>query len=227
MIQFYNRLVELAKKNNLEINANDSAAIESLFNDTEYRISGGDFTGAENNMSQLAQLIEKVRSDLVKAAENQKMASSLNSSGNADDSYGKRLQAIADKLQAISQDLLARSNGNSDAVAKIQHAIDLIDNARSDISNNDYSSARQALMNAMVLLSEAKSMIDNNGNNSANSNGSGGNDSNAQNSSQSQNQNQGQGGTDNSSNSNNGSSGGENNNDKSSNNEKSRHHGRN
>ncbi len=230
MIQFYNRLVELAKKNNLEINANDSAAIESLFNDTQYRISGGDFTGAENNMSQLAQLIEKVRSDLVKAAESQKMASSLNSSGSTDDSYGKRLQAIADKLQAISQDLLARSNGNSDAVAKIQQASNLIDSARSDISNNDYSSARQALMNAMVLLSEAKSMIDNNnGNNGANSNGSGGNDSNAQNSgqSQSQTQNQGQGGTDNSSNSNNGSNGGENNNDKGSNNEKSRHHGRN
>jgi hypothetical protein len=224
MIQFYNRLVELAKKNNLEINANDSAAIESLFNDTQYRIAGGDFNGAENNMSQLAQLIEKVRSDLVKAAESQKMASSLKSSGSGDDSYGKRLQAIADKLQAISQELLARSNGNSDAVAKIQQAIDLIDSARSDISNNDYSSARQALMNAMVLLSEAKSMIDNS-NNDANSSGSGGNGGSAQNSSQSQSQ--GQGGTDNSNNGNNGSNGGENNNDNSSNNERSRHHGRN
>jgi len=160
--QFYNRLVEISRNNQLDTKTDQFNAISTLLSNTRTLLSNGDVSTAERNLTQMAQLIEALRSDLIKTVESQKIAATLGGESSSDRNYGKRLAHVADKLQNDANELLDKSGNNSDATALIQASLSLINNARTDISNGHNAVAKQALSQAMNLLSQAKHLIDKN-----------------------------------------------------------------
>ncbi len=178
---FYYRLQELAQKNQVD-NKSDFAAVASLLVNSKIMIDNNDFDGAEKNLAQANDTLEKIRSELFQDGSNVKQVSSTTDTLNATaktDEDARRLTDVADKFEKAALSLLNKTGSNAEAKTKVTEVLSLIASARDSISKQDYANARQSLSTAYATLNEAKSLIkenedkeNNNSNSTSGSNGS-------------------------------------------------------
>ena len=136
----YGRLADLSEKNDVR---QDFGDIVALLSQAEEMIGRGDAQGADRVLEDASVLLEQARAKLVAEAEN---------------SQAKRILASADKLEKRAEALLDNSD-SSYAGEKINESLSLVKDARSDVANGDYASARENLSQAAKALNEAKKAI--------------------------------------------------------------------
>jgi hypothetical protein len=136
----YGRLADLSEKNDVR---QDFGDIVALLSQAEELIGRGDAQGADKVLENASVLLEQARAKLVAEAEN---------------SQARRILASADKLEKRAEALLDNSD-SSYAGEKINESLSLVKDARSDVANGDYASARENLSLAAKALNEAKKAI--------------------------------------------------------------------
>lgn len=136
----YGRLADLSEKNDVR---QDFGDIVALLSQAEELIGRGEAQGADRVLEDASVLLEQARAKLVAEAEN---------------SQAKRILASADKLEKRAEALLDNSD-SSYAGEKINESLSLVKDARSDVANGDYASARENLSQAAKALNEAKKAI--------------------------------------------------------------------
>lgn len=137
----YGRLADLSEKNDVRQDFGDIAA---LLSQAEELIDRGDSQTADRVLEDASVLLEQARAKLVAEAEN---------------SQARRILASADKLEKRAEALLDNSD-SSYAGEKINETLALVNDARSDVADGDYASARENLSQAAKALNEAKKAID-------------------------------------------------------------------
>lgn len=136
----YGRLADLSEKNDVRQDFGDTSA---LLSQAEELIGRSDAQGTDKVLEEASVLLEQARAKLVAEAEN---------------SQARRILASADKLEKRAESLL----DNSDSLyagEKINESLLLVKDARSDVANGDYASARENLSQATKALNEAKKAI--------------------------------------------------------------------
>lgn len=160
---YYNRLVDLAEKNQMDENQFKDA--ELLLANTRGMIDEGNFEGAKQNLEQVNILLEAIRANLYDEGEGEdkedeeKRASDTNGS-QAYEEEVRKLTNIAANYKQDALELLNMTGSNSEAKLKVQEALSFIANAVADIDAEDLESARDALRAANKSINEARDLIE-------------------------------------------------------------------
>jgi hypothetical protein len=163
--EFYSRLKELAEKNGVSMDSEFQTAA-SMLSQSRQMIDAGDIAGAEQTLEQVNNLLENIRADLYdeeeeesKKSEDAAAAPANSTMANIDEEQARRLGAVADSLEKRAANLQSDDNPQ-EAAEKIEKAVSLIADARADIAQGDYDSARKVLSEAYKTLSEARRIIE-------------------------------------------------------------------
>jgi len=179
--EFYLRLKDLAEKNGVSMDR-EFQTVASMLSQSRQMIDASDTDGAEQTLEQVNNLLENIRADLYDD-ESDKREETLaspanNTSAQKDDEQARRLGDVADRYEKRAASLQSEDN-SPEAAKKIQQAVSLIADAKADIEQGDYDSARKALSEAYKALSEARRLIESQDDGSSsrgNSSGSGNDD---------------------------------------------------
>lgn len=181
--EYYYRLEELAEKNQVDKEGQFKAAVLLLAN-ARQMIDDGNLEGAERNLGRVNALLEAIRASLFDEEEVERFASYANSSSPEDEELARKLTDVADKFERTALKLLNETGSDAGAQAKVQDALSLIASARISIEAQDFESARDTLSTAYRTINEARSLIEdeaddtsssNNGENSSDTSGGPGN----------------------------------------------------
>ena len=153
--EFYFRLEELAQKNGID-RENEFGTIVSLLAKSKQMIDEGSLDQANQSLEETNAMLESIRQglygnrDLEGTAENSTLKSS--------DVQAKKLANVADRFEKTAYGILEEHSGER-VNATVQTVLALISQARLDIQNEDYSSARSHLSDAFSALDQAKEMV--------------------------------------------------------------------
>ncbi|HEX7031879.1 MAG TPA: hypothetical protein VF172_02655, partial [Nitrososphaera sp.] len=155
--RYYYRLVELAGKNEADMQT-DFEAVAQLLSEARQMIDERDFEAASLNLEQASMLLDEIRAKLVDRQESyQELVSYANSTSQADKESARRLIEAADRFEKTALRLL-NDTSSAEAEAKLQEALSLIANARASIQAYDLDSARSALSAAYQAINEAQDL---------------------------------------------------------------------
>jgi len=152
--EFYFRLEELAQKNGVD-NENEFGIIVSLLARSKQLIDENSLDQANKNLEEANTMLESIRQGLY--GDHGSESAAANSTSRAEDLQAKKLSSVADRFERTAYSIL-EDNPSEGVNATVQTALGLISQARLDIQNEDYSSARSHLSAAFSSLDEAKEM---------------------------------------------------------------------
>lgn len=153
--EFYFRLEELAQKNGVD-KENEFGTIVSLLAKSKQMIDEGSLDQANQNLEEANAMLESIRQGLY--GNRNPEGTTENSTNKASDLQAKRLANIADRFEKTAYEIL--EDYPSERVnATVQSVLGLISQARLDIQNEDYGSARSHLSEAFSALDQAKELI--------------------------------------------------------------------
>ena len=168
MREYYYRLEDLAQKNQADKDGRFDAAARLLAS-AKQMIDEGNFELAERNLERVSMLLEAIRVDLIDEEEEQ-LVSYTNSTSPEDEESARRLTDAADRFEKDALELLNKTGSNAEAHAKVQEALSLIAGARMSIEAQDLDSARDVLTAAYWAIQEAESLIEDEDDDTSNSN---------------------------------------------------------
>lgn len=167
---YYNRLMELTEKNQVNKEVEFKAA-EQLLSDTRQMIDEGNFEAAALNLDQISTLLEGIRAELVDQGKDvKKLAYNATNTRSDDEDSARRLTEAANRFEKTALKLLNETS-SAEAKAKLREAASLITNARASVETGQLDSAREDLSVAYQLIKEVEDLIDKgNKSNAGNSN---------------------------------------------------------
>lgn len=135
----YRRLASLAEKNGVS----DAvfAEIPVLLSDARSALGERDLGSVESALAKVEPLLEQARSRLLKSTEEAAEKQSL--------------MATAERIEKRAEKQLGTSNGSPEAKMLVETALGLVEQAKTAIDDENYSSARQLLSSASKALIEA------------------------------------------------------------------------
>jgi hypothetical protein len=153
--EFYFRLEELAQKNGVD-RENEFGTIVSLLAKSKQMIDEGSLDQANQSLEETNAMLESIRQELYGNRDLE--ATPANSTLKASDAQAKKLANVADRFEKTAYGILEEHSGER-VNATVQTVLALISQARLDIQNADYSSARSHLSDAFSALDQAKEMV--------------------------------------------------------------------
>lgn len=153
--EFYFRLEELAQKNGVD-RENEFGTIVSLLAKSKQMIDEGSLDQANQSLEETNAMLESIRQGLYGNRDLEDTAE--NSTLKASDAQAKKLANVADRFEKTAYGILEEHSGER-VNATVQTVLALISQARVDIQNEDYSSARSHLSDAFSALDQAKEMV--------------------------------------------------------------------
>lgn len=153
--EFYFRLEELAQKNGID-RENEFGTIVSLLAKSKQMIDEGSLDQANQSLEETNAMLESIRQGLYGNRDLEGTAE--NSTLKSPDAQAKKLANVADRFEKTAYGILEEHSGES-VNATVQTVLALISQARLDIQNQDYSSARSHLSDAFSALDQAKEMV--------------------------------------------------------------------
>jgi hypothetical protein len=152
--EFYFRLEEVAQKNGVD-NESEFEAIVSLLAKSKQLIDEGKMEEANRDLEEANAKLESVRSSLY--GNDELGEGGENATLMATDPQARKLASVADKFERTALGIL--QNSPSEQVnATVQHVLELVAQARLNIENADYASARSSLSEAFTALDDAKDL---------------------------------------------------------------------
>jgi hypothetical protein len=148
--EFYFRLEEVAQKNNAK-DEDEFGSIVSLLARSKQLIDEGNFSEAGMGLDDVSTRLESIRQELYHVQPG--------ASNSTSDLQAEKLSNIADRFEKNAHAIL-ESSAATRVNATLQKALQLISQARVDIANGDYGSARSNLSAAYMALDQAKQLAD-------------------------------------------------------------------
>lgn len=158
--KYYNRLEELAEKNQVDKKTEFEAA-SLLLSNARQMIEEGNLEAAAVNLGRVSSLLEEIRAGLFdeEKGQQQNFASYTNGTSPEAEERKRKLSDIATKYEKKALQL-GRTGADEEAQEKLKEALALIANARVNIDVQDLGSARNNLTAAYWLIDEAQGLIE-------------------------------------------------------------------
>jgi hypothetical protein len=159
--KYYNRLEELAEKNQVDKKSEFEAAALLLSN-ARHMIEEGNLEAAAVNLGRVSSLLEEIRTGLFDdevKGQQQNFSSYANGTSTEDEERKRKLSDIATKYEKKALQL-GRTGTDEEAQKKLKEALALITSARANIGAQDLDSARDNLTAAYWLIDEAQGLIE-------------------------------------------------------------------
>ena len=159
--KYYNRLEELAEKNQVD-KKTEFEATALLLSNARQMIEEGNLEAAAVNLGRVSSLLEEIRAGFIDdegKGQQQNFTSYANGSSPEHEERKRKLSDIATKYEKKALQL-GQTSADEEAQEKLKEALALIASARVNIDAQDLDSARDNLTAAYWLIDEAQELIE-------------------------------------------------------------------